>query len=167
MWLGKSGCIRARWTRRINEEWIQSAVRKRPELERARLLRTAEFMERAIMDALVEDYEDLIPGLHLPDVDDRHVLAAAIRGGAEVIVTFNEQDFPAEYLAKFGVKTQHPDDFALCLFKRHPVSVLDAAGRQRRQLKNPPIEVDRYLEIMSRQGLTQTSKALMEYRAIL
>lgn len=47
----------------------------------------------------------------LPDPDDRHVLAAAICGHAEVIVTFNENDFPAEILAEFGVETQDPDGF--------------------------------------------------------
>jgi predicted nucleic acid-binding protein len=55
-------------------------------------------MNNAIRDVLVENYEDLIDGLSLPDPDDRHVLAAAIRSDAQVIVTWNMKDFPAEKL---------------------------------------------------------------------
>ena len=68
-------------------------------------------MNQAVPDALVSGYEDLIDGLTLPDADDRHVLAAAIRCGASVIVTFNERDFPKDLLAAYGVEVQHPDEF--------------------------------------------------------
>jgi hypothetical protein len=51
-------------------------------------------MDLHAVDALVTGYEDLIPGLHLPDPNDRHVLAAAIRGQADVIVTMNLRDLP-------------------------------------------------------------------------
>lgn len=68
-------------------------------------------MDNAVPDALVTGYEQLIPVLNLPDINDRHILAAAIRCGASVIVTFNEGDFPAELLAPFGLHTKHPDAF--------------------------------------------------------
>ena len=53
-------------------------------------------MDRHFPDALVVGFEPLIDGLTLPDADDRHVLAAAIRGQADVIITQNLKDFPRE-----------------------------------------------------------------------
>ena len=68
-------------------------------------------MDRAALVALVVGYENLIPKLTLPDENDRHVLAAAIRGRAQVIVTMNLKDFPAEVLQKYDTEAQHPDEF--------------------------------------------------------
>ena len=61
-------------------------------------------MNEAVRDCLVTGYEDLIDSLTLPDPDDRHVLAAAIRAGASVIVTYNLKDFPAATLAQFDIE---------------------------------------------------------------
>lgn len=99
MWLGLSGRFRARWSQTIHEEWKRNLLINRPDLTRAQVDRTSDLMDRAIPDGLVEGYESLAAGLTLPDPDDRHVLAAAIRCGASVIVTFNQRDFPNELLA--------------------------------------------------------------------
>jgi len=74
-------------------------------------------MDQHATDALVTGYEELIDGLHLPDPDDRHVLAAAIRGRADVIVTCNLKDFPAGALKSYGIEAQHPDEFLLNLLR--------------------------------------------------
>lgn len=124
-------------------------------------------MDLAIPDCLVSDYEALIAGLRLPDPDDRHVLAAAIRCGASVIVTFNEKDFPQTALAPFGIEAQHPDLFIDNLFDLDAAAVVSAAQKQRAQLKSPPLDVDHHLDALLRQGLVQTVKALSTYRAIL
>ena len=84
-----------------------------------------------------------------------------------MIVTFNDNDFPADILAGFGVEAQHPDVFAENLFDLDQAAVVAAAQRQRQQLKNPPMEVDRYLDVMRRQGLTQTMKSLAAFRGVL
>ncbi len=167
MWLGLSGQFRARWSRDIHEEWKRNLLHKRPDLTRLQLDRTSDLMDRAIPDGLVDGYKEIIEGLTLPDPDDRHVLAAAIRCGASVIVTFNQRDFPADALASYGVESQHPDEFVENLFDLDAAAVVAAAQRQRAQLKNPALDVDRYLEILFRQGLVQTSKVLATYRAIL
>lgn len=167
MWLGLSGRFRARWSRDIHEEWKRNLLLNRQDLTRAQLDRTSALMDRAIPDGLVEGYEGLIAGLDLPDRDDRHVLAAAIRCGANVIVTFNQHDFPYEALAPFGIESQHPDEFVDNLFDLDAAAVVAAAQRQRAQLLNPPIDTDRYLDILLRQGLVQTTKGLATYRAIL
>ena len=124
-------------------------------------------MDQAIPDALVSGHEDLVAGLNLPDPDDRHVLAAAIRCGASVIVTFNEKDFPKTALSPYGVEAQHPDLFIDNLFDLDAAAIVTAAQKQRAQLKNPPLDVDRYLDVLLRQGLVQTVRALSTYRAIL
>ncbi|EOA03140.1 hypothetical protein HFRIS_018873 [Herbaspirillum frisingense GSF30] len=167
MWLGLSGLFRARWSRAIHEEWKRNLLIKRPDLTRPQLDRTSALMDRAIPDSLVEGHEALVAGLHLPDPDDRHVLAAAIRCGASVIVTFNERDFPAQVLAPYGIEAQHPDEFAHNLLDLDAAAVAAAAQRQRAQLKNPSVDVDHYLDILLRQGLAQTVKALRAYRVVL
>ena len=131
MWLGLSGCCRARWSARIHDEWKRSLLRCRPDLTAAQLDRTSDLMDHAIPDARVTGYEALVDGLVLPDADDRHVLAAAIRCHASVIVTFNERDFPAEVLSPFGLEAQHPDAFVENLFDLDPAAVVTAAQRQR------------------------------------
>lgn len=167
MWLSLSGRFRARWSRDIHEEWKRNLLLNRPDLTGAQLDRTSELMDRAIPDGLVDGYQDLITGLRLPDPDDRHVLAAAIRCGASVIVTFNQRDFPTELLTSYGVESQHPDEFVDNLFNLDAAVVVTAAQRQRAQLKNPPADVDSYLETLFRQELVQSAKALATYRAIL
>jgi hypothetical protein len=167
MWLGLSGRFRARWSQQIHEEWKRNLLLNRPDLTRAQLDRTSDLMDRAIPDGLVHGYQGLIAGLTLPDPDDRHVLAAAIRCGASVIVTFNQRDFPNELLASYGVESQHPDEFVDNLLDLDPAAVVAAAQRQRAQLKNPPADVDQYLDMLLRQGLVQTTKALSTYRLIL
>lgn len=167
MWLGLSGRFRARWSEQIHEEWKRNLLKNRPDLTREQLDRTSALMGQAIPDSLVVGYEALIPGLELPDPDDRHVLAAAIRCNASVIVTFNQKDFPDDILAPFGIEAQHPDEFVENLFDLDQAGVVAAAQRQRGLLKNPPMDVDIYLEMLLRQGLVQTVKALSTYHAIL
>lgn len=167
MWLGLSGRFRARWSARIHDEWKRNLLINRPDLSARQLDRTSDLMDRAIPDALVTDFESLVDGLSLPDPDDRHVLAAAIRCHASVIVTFNERDFPDDVLDAFGMEAQHPDVFVENLFDLDPACVVAAAQRQRQQLKSPPIEVDHYLDILRRHGLSQTVKALSAFRAVL
>jgi len=167
MWLGLSGRFRARWSTDIHAEWKRNLLKNRPDLTAEQVDRTAALMDRAIPDGPGTGYDDLIAGLTLPDPDDRHVLAAAIRCNASVIVTFNERDFPNEVLADFGIEAQHPDVFVENLFDLDQAAVVAAAQRQRRQLKHPPIAVDRYLEILLKQGLVQTCKSLAPCRAML
>lgn len=167
LWLALSGRFRARWSAAIHEEWTRNLLAKRPDLTRAQLARTVALMDKAVPDALVTQYEPLIEGLPLPDPGDRHVLAAAIRCNASVIVTFNQKDFPLEALAPFGVEAQHPDEFIDNLFDLDPAAVVAAAGQHRRSLRNPAMDVDSYLDTLRRQGLVQASRLLAAYRVIV
>jgi len=156
-----------KWTETIHEEWIRSVLADRPDLTRAQLARTRELMDRHGGACLVTGYESLIPTLTLPDPDDRHVLAAGIRAGANVIVTANLSDFPAEILSKYGIEAQHPDEFINHLLDLAPHVVCGAAKRQRESLKNPPKTVDEYLESLERQGLAQTVARLKQFAELI
>lgn len=80
MHLALIGLFRAKWSAEIHEEWMSNLLINRPDLKRVQLERTRMLMDKHAVDALVTGYEDLIPGLQLPDPDDRHVLAAVDRG---------------------------------------------------------------------------------------
>lgn len=106
--LAMTGLFRAKWTDEILDEVFRNVLKNRPELEVARLDRTRDLMNRAVRDVRVENYETLIDALTLPDPDDRHVLAAAIRSDAQVIVTWNLKDFPPSALSPYGIEAQDP-----------------------------------------------------------
>ena len=102
----------AKWSVHIRDEWTRSLLRDRPGMG-VQIAAAAQAMEDAIPDCLVSGYEHLIEGLKLPDPDDRHVLAAAITGHADAIVTWNEKDFRREVPEPFGIEVQTPDEFVL------------------------------------------------------
>ncbi len=160
MRLALTDLFRARWTDDIHDEWIRNVLEARPDLTREQLERTRGLMNANVRDCVVEGYQSLIPGLELPDPDDRHVLAAAIRANASVIVTFNLKDFPATQVGRYGVEAQHPDEFIAHLIDLNQAKVCAAAEEQRRSLRNPPKTVEEYLETLLKQGLPQTASLL-------
>ena len=100
--LASEGLFHARWSERIQDEWGRNLLRQRPDLEQEDLQRTCALMSNAIPDCLVtgwEPFEQIITGL------DRHVLAAALRGHADAIVTFNLKDFPSDAHDSIAVGT--------------------------------------------------------------
>jgi len=80
-------------------------------------------VETAFPESTVDDYQHLLEHLH-NDPKDRHVLAAAIRSGASVIVTFNLKDFPTAALEPWGIEACHPQDYLLTLYSMAPEVVV-------------------------------------------
>jgi predicted nucleic acid-binding protein len=156
MWLALTDLFRAKWTDAIHDEWIRNVLKDRPDLTRTQLERTRDLMNANVRDCLVTGYEDLIEAVVLPDSEDRHVLAAAIRGRADVIVTFNLADFPPDVLQQYGVEAQHPDEFVAHLLSLAPTVVYQAVKSQREALNNPPRTAEQLLETLERQQLVQT-----------
>ena len=124
-------------------------------------------MDKVVSDALVTDYEDLIEGINLPDPDDRHVLAAAIAGNADVVVTLNMKDFPTERLARYGIEAQHPDTFLIHQRGLNEQRFLQCVRRTRRRLKNPEVDVDAYLEGLRKSGLVVLAAELERAKSLL
>jgi predicted nucleic acid-binding protein len=162
MQLALTDLFKARWTDQIHEEWM-GALLRRDKYDRKTLERTRNLMDAHVRDAKVTGYEDLIEALTLPDPNDRHVLAAAIKAGADAIVTTNLKDFPTEALSKYGIEAIHPDDFVYYQIDLNPAVACGAIKKQRESLKNPPKAKEEFLAILQKQQLPQTVSALREF----
>ncbi|WAH59668.1 PIN domain-containing protein [Pseudomonas silvicola] len=167
MHLALTGVYRARWSGQIHDEWTRNVLKNRSDLTKAQLHRTVEAMNRAVPDCLVSDYEPLMPGLDLPDEDDRHVLAAAIKCGATVIVTYNLKDFPAEILKRFEIEALHPDVFLSDVWDLDQAAVLEAVQKQRASLKNPRYTARELLDTLLTQRLPEIVKHLSSYELFI
>jgi hypothetical protein len=160
--IAKTGIVRARWTETILDECFRNILEQRPDLKPEALKRTRELMTQAVPDCLVTGFETLIEGLTLPDRDDRHVLAAAIRVGAQAIVTFNLVDFPEEKLAPYDIEAKHPDDFVLETIDLAPAAVAKVVSDQAGALKNPPRTAGELLDTLRALGLVRSVAKLRE-----
>jgi hypothetical protein len=80
-------------------------------------------------DCWVEGYEQLVPAM-TNHHKDRHVLAAAVRTGAQTIVTFNIKDFSEAAVAPWDVIVQTPDEFLVHQFHLNPEVVLAKLAEQ-------------------------------------
>lgn len=163
MQLAADDLFRAQWTEMIHDEWINALLRNEPHRNPKALERTRQLMNTATRDALIEGYEQLIDCLVLPDPDDRHVLAAAIVGRCDVIVTQNLEDFPPDVLQPFRIEAQHPDDFLAHHLSLAAGRFCAAVRKVRARLKNPPYQAAEYLAILTRQGLVVTATELQQY----
>ena len=159
--------FRAKWTSDIHREWIAALLRNEPHRERAALERTRDFMNQATRECLVTGYETLISSLELPDPQDRHVLAAAIVGRCDVIVTFNLRDFPETVVTPFEIEVEHPDAFLSSHLDLMPESFRDADRKIRARLVAPSLSVQDYLAILAGQGLVATAAELSRSSALL
>lgn len=160
MTLAVEGAYRARWTAAIQDEWIRNLVEKRKDLDKEKLLRTASLMSEAVEDAIIQNYEYVIPSLELPDPNDRHVLAAAIVGHADAIVTFNLKDFPDKVVSQHAIEIMHPDDFLVAQYDLDQIGILSIIKACRMKLKNPPKSAEDYIATLEQQGLPQMCQIL-------
>lgn len=168
MHLALTDMFNARWTDRIHEEWIRNVLKNRPDLQREQLEHTRKLMDTKVREPKVVGYESLIPLLdNLPDADDAHVLAAAIKGEADAIVTFNTKDFPASVLKQYEIEAIHPDDFIQHQLDLDPALVCNAIKRLRASLRKPPMMVSEYLSVLKKQSLPQTVLALEAFSELL
>jgi predicted nucleic acid-binding protein len=167
MQLAVEDLFQAKWSDMIQREWIEALLRNEPDRDRATLERTRQLMDTAVRDAIVTGYEKLIAALDLPDPNDRHVLAAAIVGRCDVIVTQNLSDFPEDKLKPYGIEAQHPDDFLVHHLHNAPGRFCIAVRKVRARLKNPPYSVAEYLAVLTRQGLVLTVSELERFAELL
>lgn len=101
-------------------------------------------MRNSFPDALVTGFDALIPSM-TNDRKDRHVLAAAVRADAAVIVTANLGDFPASALAPYDLDAVHPDDFLLNQLDLYPRQTLLCVREQIAAHRNPAVSIDGFL----------------------
>jgi hypothetical protein len=154
----------ARWTGEIINECLEALARHRPDLGRATLRRFFARMNDGV--DLVTGYEHLISAIQLPRPDRRHVLAAAIRCGAQAIVTRTPHDFPQEALQRYGdLETLHPDVFVINQIDQDSSNVwstcqeLAAASIHNRS-------ISKVLDLLERDGLVATVAVLRQFSAL-
>lgn len=167
MHLAMTNLFKAKWSNQIHDEWMRNVLVNRPDLTRKQLERTKDLMNAHALDCLVLGHEKLIPKLSLPDVDDRHVLAAAIHSSASIILTFNLRDFPKKILSKYDLEAQHPDDFICNLIDADADKICAAIHRLRSRLKNPPLDAEAYLLSLERQSLPKTVRRLRQFASLI
>lgn len=159
--VAQAGLVQAKWTDTILDETFRNLKANRPDLDPARLNRTRELMNKAVRDASVTGYEPLIDVVELPDADDRHVVAAAIKANARVIVTENLKDFPQHSLTPWNVEAQSADDFVQDLIDRDQQRVYAQVQRMADSWKSPPgCTVDDVLKTLEHRGLIGSVAAL-------
>lgn len=154
--IGQTHLVRARWTEEIMSEWSRALVKRRPDLE-TRIQGTVQLMNEAIGDALVTGHATLIPSLTLPDPDDRHVLAAAIRSGAQAIVTFNLAHFPRQALEPYDLEALHPDEFVADLIDLSWKRLLTILLEMTLERQRPPMRAQDVIASLRNAGLRRSA----------
>jgi predicted nucleic acid-binding protein len=167
MELASTGLFRARWSDHIHEEWIRNVVKNRPDIPPEAIERRRSSMDTHFPDALVTGYQPLIDSLALPDPDDRHVLAAAISGRADVVVTLNLADFPLAALAPYELEAQHPDEFLNHQRTLDESNFLTCIKAIRARLKNPKYSAEGYIDHLRVSGLQVVAAELMRAKALI
>ncbi len=159
--LATAGFFAAKWTTKIEDEWIRSLERQRPDLA-GKLNVRRDSMRDAIPDWEVPEsaWTSLVHGISLPDPDDRHVLAAAIAGHADCIVTSNLKDFPGAVLLEYGIEAIDPDTFIINQWDLDPVNAMAAFKRMRARRKKPLSSPEDFAYALEVGGLPTTAERL-------
>jgi len=170
--LAETELFRVRWSVRILDETEKATVEYLGEKgctdasERANRARQA--MCRAFDDALVDHYQGLCAGIgELPDDGDRHVIAAAIKCRADIIVTDNLKHFPQDVLAQYGIEGKSADEFIADAIDLNASLAISAIRTMRLRLNRPEKTPEALLLDLERIGLTLTADQLRESIALL
>jgi predicted nucleic acid-binding protein len=141
------------WSDRVLAEAADAILEIHPDLEPDRVAKRFAAMNDTFEDALVDGWEPLEVTVSLPDPDDRHVLAAAMRGRADAIVTANLRDFPEAVLVPLGVTAVDPVDFLLDQLDLAPRIVLDVLREQAAHTRDPALTPTDLLTRLARAGV--------------
>ncbi|MFO7874086.1 MAG: PIN domain-containing protein [Bacteroidales bacterium] len=157
-WFAHYEMYTPKWSKHIFDEWIDVMLRRGLSSEESgKRVRKATL---AFPDALVEQYEGLIEVLNLPDMKDRHVLAAAIKTNADLIVSNNIKDFPENILNSFGIKIKTADAFLTDLIDLNSETAIEAFKEMVLNKKKPDLDEYEVLKQLRKNGLTDTAAYL-------
>jgi len=163
MSLATAGLFAAKWTQRIEQEWIANLEELRPGLK-GRLQGRRDDMREAVPDWEVNEsaWASLVGNIKLPDPDDQHILAAAIAGHTDCIVTANLRDFPAEIVAPYGIEVIHPDRFIIHQWDLDHIATMAAFKGMRGRWRNPKATPEDFAQALERNGLPATAQRIRE-----
>ncbi|MDN4166046.1 PIN domain-containing protein [Cytophagales bacterium LB-30] len=157
-WFASYDLFTPKWSKHIFDEW--QLVMKRKGVPEAEIQKRLHKAHLAFPDALVDNYEPLVPSLELPDEKDRHVLAAAIKTNANIIVTNNRKDFPEAYLARFGLTAKSADDFITDTIDLNTKIALEAFRAMVLNRTNPNLDEFEVLDRLRKNGLIDSANYL-------
>jgi len=157
-WFAHFDLFTVKWSQHIFDEW--ESVMERKNISQIEISKRTSIANLAFPDALVTNYESLIGSLSLPDEKDRHVLAAAIKTNANVIVTNNLKDFPNDYLATFGLSAKSADDFIADIIDLNQKKVLEAFRKLVFNRTNPDLDEYEVLDNFRKNGLLNSADYL-------
>ena len=152
--------VQAKWTDEILDEMLRALRKNLPDISEEKTDRLRERINAAVRDCLVLGYEPLIEVLDLPDPDDRHVLAAAIKVNAQLIVTWNRKHFPQDKMAPWGVRAKSPDDFVRDTMGIDSEAVWACVQQIVDSRTRRPVTVEDVLGELERDGLVAAAAAL-------
>ena len=163
MSLATAGLFAAKWSTRIEQEWIAALETRRPDLK-GKLGFRRDSMREAVPDWHVPDaaWVPLESIFELPDPDDRHVLAAAVAGHADCIVTANLRDFPVEIVSAYGIEVVDPDRFVINQWDLDPLVAMTAFKRMRARWKNPEATPENFARALEHGGLPATAQRIRD-----
>ena len=123
LYLADAELFTPKWSKHIFDEWV--SVMERKEVPKPQIQKRIQSVQSAFPFAEVENYEHLIDQFsELPDPKDRHVVAAAVRINANLVVTWNLKHFPDDYLEKYGLSAVNPDDFIADIICKLPLNLI-------------------------------------------
>ena len=163
MWLSVHDLYTPKWSAKLLEEFIAIFRKKNMGLLPEQIARQVELINQACPYAMVEKYEDLIATVELPDENDCHVVAAALKCNANVIVTYNLRDFPAAYLDSLGLAAIDPDTFMADMIDLSPEKCCNAFREMVLTKNRPPYTEEAYLSILRKNKLDQTAMELTKH----
>jgi predicted nucleic acid-binding protein len=155
LWFAHHDLYTPKWSQHLFDEWFEVMIRKG--VSEAEAKKRTSMVNEAFPDALVQNYEPLIETLTLPDTKDRHVLAAAIKTNANLIVTNNLKHFPIDYLSSFGLSAKDADDFLTDIIDLNHNASIKAFRDLVMNKKNPPLDDYQILNIFRKNGLKNTA----------
>lgn len=162
----QAGLFRARWSEQILDEWTRNLLKSRPDLEKS-VRSQLKAMGEHFPEALVTGHMTLVDALTLPDMDDRHVLAAAIVCGAQHIVTENLSDFPADRLAEYDIEAIDADEFLSRTFDLYPSEALTVLRDLRAVYGRPPYSPPEFVLDLTAKGLPKLAARARQHQAFL
>jgi len=157
-WFAHDDLYTPKWSKHIFDEWEE--VMRRKGVSEVEIKKRIGWANLAFPDAMVENYEVLIDGLELPDLKDRHVLAAAIKINANIIVTNNLKDFPKGYLESFGLSAKKADDFLTDIIDLNQEVAINSFRKLVLNRRNPDLDEFQVLDCFRRNGLNDSANYL-------
>lgn len=167
LWFAEERLYRPAWSADILTEWRRSAQRRHPDISDDKLDQMQAIMSEQFAGAEITGYDAIVGALDLPDVDDRHLLAAAIVGRCHGVITANLKHFPPDKVAPFKMEIVHLDDFIVNIIDLHPSRAVAACKRHRAAMTKSKPTQDEYLERYKAAGLIQAHGRLSVHKELL